>query len=726
MGSGASTETKSEQCPPSDKAKLYQIFKRHDTNGDGVMDLPELASVLEAAGIDKTDVKHLRQIAMNSADANKDGKVSYVEFIDWVLGGEPLCNEGNISVALLLSDLVINLVGCSNVPHMDMFTSNSIYVVVSVHVGSETVCSIQSALGTGSNEVVWGEALKLPVCPSDLSLTKSELKFEVWDKDTLRDDFVGEATMSLSDFIKRPTRRLLLACRGDAVLSSSVPREPCYLTVSIDVDSMPKAWPRPVLDDLDISKYPKHIFIMSRGTRGDIQPFVALARGMAEEFGWLITICSEIRWKEFIYSKTKGLRKGRVRFLPSGGDTQTRIERAGAKWMMESKTEVLQAMMLAWSEAEFFSSGPCFVYNCKRLQALGRVDLIISAFNLVGLGLLVSEVCSVPLATFVLQPSSIPSSDPTWKSVVNIDTGNKFSLTDFLEDSFTSHKTLALLKTLAESNPFASFTLSHLRKEHGLKPAETWKVMFDNEVPIIIPMAPETFARPSDWGSHIRFTDYIFLHTGVGGLEGTLDPEIADFIRQARAANRKLVVMSFSSMPVARKKMLQSVVKMLDESDFQFSLVYVGKKYDDSIPAALESQAEILTKDGRFLEVERADFGVLFQEMDAFIIHGGLGTTVEALRMHKPVAVTGLLLMDQRFWGHVCFEKGVGPEPVHIDEFTNICVDFINRAFCEDSEYTNRAQSLTWGDEAGDGVKVNIHAFAEILEEGVNVVQTKC
>ena len=62
-----------------------------------------------------------------------------------------------------------------------------------------------------------------------------------------------------------------------------------------------------------------------------------------------------------------------------------------------------------------------------------------------------------------------------------------------------------------------------------------------------------------------------------------------------------------------------------------------------------------------------ADFGVLFRQMDAFVVHGGLGTTVEALRMKKPVAVTGVLLMDQRFWGGVCFNKGVGPAPVHFD-----------------------------------------------------------
>ena len=29
--------------------------------------------------------------------------------------------------------------------------------------------------------------------------------------------------------------------------------------------------------------------MMTRGTRGDVQPFVALARGLAQRLGWLVT-----------------------------------------------------------------------------------------------------------------------------------------------------------------------------------------------------------------------------------------------------------------------------------------------------------------------------------------------------------------------------------------------------------------------------------------------------
>ena len=34
--------------------------------------------------------------------------------------------------------------------------------------------------------------------------------------------------------------------------------------------------------------------------------------------------------------------------------------------------------------------------------------------------------------------------------------------------------------------------------------------------------------------------------------------------------------------------------------------------------------AEALARDGRLLEVEAADFGLLFPLFDAFIVHGGL------------------------------------------------------------------------------------------------------
>jgi len=169
-------------------------------------------------------------------------------------------------------------------------------------------------------------------------------------------------------------------------------------------------------------------------------------------------------------------------------------------------------------------------------------------------------------------------------------------------------------------------------------------------------------------------------------------------------------------MPVSKKKVLNCIVKMLEESRYPFSIIYVGNPPDEALGADLGRKVESAAAEGKLLEAQRADFGALFRQMDFFIVHGGLGTTVEALRMKKPVCITGLLLMDQRFWGKVCYEQNVGPHPVHIDRFHDSCVDFINRALDPASDWVENAAKSDWGHEDNDGVKANVDKFATLLE----------
>jgi UDP:flavonoid glycosyltransferase YjiC (YdhE family) len=147
-------------------------------------------------------------------------------------------------------------------------------------------------------------------------------------------------------------------------------------------------------------------------------------------------------------------------------------------------------------------------------------------------------------------------------------------------------------------------------------------------------------------------------------------------------------------------------------------MMYVGKMQPDRVPRSVMEKADALKAEGRLLEVDKADFGILFKEIDAFIVHGGLGTTVEAMRMRKPVAVTGILLMDQRFWGEVCFQKGIGPAPVHIDNFSKSCVDFVNQALDPYSKWAQNARELDMGDVESDGVRANVTHFASLLDSG--------
>mmetsp|Transcript_22908 Transcript_22908/g.47522 ORF Transcript_22908/g.47522 Transcript_22908/m.47522 type:complete len:442 (+) Transcript_22908:35-1360(+) len=438
---------------------------------------------------------------------------------------------------------------------------------------------------------------------------------------------------------------------------------------------------------------------------------------MAEQRGWRITICTELRWKSFVLSNAAGLSQGQMRFLDAGGDTETRVNSALGQWATNQKSEFMQMMMLSNSESEFFNSCTVVMKHLQSFKDQGtQVDMLVYGMTLTSIALMANELYKVPVVGFILQPSLIPSTDPAWTAVQAIKT-HGISLMDSLEESmFTSQDALAFWKAFAEKNPFSGYNVNAMRRWFGLDPADTWTVMKERNQPIVIPMRPGTFQRPEDWWDGICCTNFIFLRKGSGG-GGSLPQPLEDFIQGARDASAKLGIMTFSSMPVHRQAMLQCATKMVKDCPFNLRLIYVGKRYEDTIPADLAAETEALEKEGRLLETEKADFGVLFQRMDIFIVHGGLGTTVEALRLKKPTTVTGPLLLDQRFWGNVCHDKGVGPPATHIDNFSEECLKFVNGALDpKDPEgWQGKAKESDWGDAADDGVKSNVDCFAELL-----------
>eukprot|EP00929_Paragymnodinium_shiwhaense_P063521 TRINITY_DN31723_c0_g1_i3.p1 TRINITY_DN31723_c0_g1~~TRINITY_DN31723_c0_g1_i3.p1 ORF type:complete len:170 (-),score=40.17 TRINITY_DN31723_c0_g1_i3:323-832(-) len=66
--------------------EVKQAFKNADTNGDGMISLDELGSLMEKlCGFDEYQIFALFQ----AMDTNNDGQVSYDEFVDWVMLDDP-------------------------------------------------------------------------------------------------------------------------------------------------------------------------------------------------------------------------------------------------------------------------------------------------------------------------------------------------------------------------------------------------------------------------------------------------------------------------------------------------------------------------------------------------------------------------------------------------------------------------------------------------------------
>eukprot|EP00928_Gymnodinium_smaydae_P018297 TRINITY_DN16972_c0_g1_i1.p1 TRINITY_DN16972_c0_g1~~TRINITY_DN16972_c0_g1_i1.p1 ORF type:complete len:1074 (-),score=193.09 TRINITY_DN16972_c0_g1_i1:69-2945(-) len=537
---------------------------------------------------------------------------------------------------------------------------------------------------------------------------------------------LGRCVIPLADLISRPTRKLLVSGKDANVVlcDATTPPTPMEMQVSVVASTLPSEWPKPRESErYTATTYPHHVFILTRGTRGDVQPFVALARGMAEQRGWLVTICTELRWRDFV-KKHSNVSRGRIRFRSSGGDTEANMSARLSQWAIACKADAMQMMIMAATEANFFPSAPVFNHHVLEAQFEPKpVDLLVFGLTCAGIAAVLSEHFKIPLVGFILQPSCIPSEDTEWTAVQHLVQPSQLPPAKLLslvqEKVFTGHGTLGVIKHCMERSPLDNLNLNQMRKWYGLPPIDTWDLFKTANVPIVIPIQEGTFKRPADWWSNVCLTEFIFLRQpGSSSAAHKLAEPLGSFVANAKAASAKLCLMTFSSMPVARPVMLRCAVKMVESCKFNVRLVYVGPKQGE-VPEDLQPRVKTLSETGRLLEVDRADFGVLFAQMDCFVVHGGLGTTVEALRIGKPICVTGPLLLDQRFWGSVCASKNVGPEYVHIDDFEKTCVEFVNGALDPTDPHGWQQSALegrdNWGDADDDGVAANVDVFADML-----------
>jgi sterol 3beta-glucosyltransferase len=116
------------------------------------------------------------------------------------------------------------------------------------------------------------------------------------------------------------------------------------------------------------------------------------------------------------------------------------------------------------------------------------------------------------------------------------------------------------------------------------------------------------------------------------------------------------------------------------------------------------------------MEIEGAPHDWLFPRMAAVVHHGGAGTTAEGLRAGKPTAVFPSNFGDQLFWGRQVRALGVGAEPVRQKKLT---IERLTAAICVVTEGESTRRRAAWLGErirAEDGVARAVEVVAGLGE----------
>jgi sterol 3beta-glucosyltransferase len=410
-----------------------------------------------------------------------------------------------------------------------------------------------------------------------------------------------------------------------------------------------------------------NITILTIGSRGDVQPFVALGVGL-EEAGHEVTLATGKAFEAFVAEH--GLRHFALEV-----DLLERLQSPEGKAAVSGK-KLLTTMKKA---ASMYSR----VLNQEWAASQGADALVYHPKALGGYH--IAEALDVP--GFLTHPVPMFSPTRAFPNPVLPVTNLGGVLNRFSYEAF-----LRLLTA-----PYHR-TINRWRKE-TLKLPPTSLLASELEVrgrPIqrLLCCSSHVVSPPSDWDDSTSVTGYWFLD----GSEKWQPPaHLAEFLKKGPAP----IYVGFGSLGTwASQNVINATLAALKHSGQRSVLTTSAGRVPLNVPDDV-------------CVIDSAPHEWLFPKMAAVVHHGGAGTTAEGLRAGKPTLICPTSMNDQAFWGRRAFELGVGPKPIPQNKLT---AEMLGRAIhgaVTDGAIHRRAEELGQMIRAERGV---VRAV-EIIEE---------
>lgn len=465
-------------------------------------------------------------------------------------------------------------------------------------------------------------------------------------------------------------------------------------TVEVDLDKsapvaseflefQPVEGPPIILDDTSFSDSKKsiprlNIAILVVGTRGDVQPFLAMAKRL-QEFGHRVRLATHANFRTFV-------RSAGVDFFPLGGDP-----RVLAGYMARNKglipsgpgeisiqrkqiKAIIESLLPACTDPDIETGVPF------RSQAIIANPPAYGHAH-------VAEALGVPIHIFFTMPwtptyefphplARVPQSAGYWLSYIIVDLLIWWGIRSYIND-FRRRK--------LKLPPIAYFSTYHGSISH-LPTAYMW--------------SPHLVPKPSDWGSLVDVVGYCLLNLG-----SKYQPQ-ENFVQWIQRGPEPIYI-GFGSMPLEDPKKTTEIILEALQDTGQRGIIDRG--WGD-----LGKITEV--PDNIFL-LEDCPHDWLFPQCSAVVHHGGAGTTATGLKAGCPTTIVPFF-GDQFFWGDRVQQKGLGPAPIPISQLT---VENLSNAvrFMLQPEVKSRAMELAKLIENEDGVAAAVDAFHRHLPDEI-------
>ncbi len=411
------------------------------------------------------------------------------------------------------------------------------------------------------------------------------------------------------------------------------------------------------------------ITILTYGSRGDVEPFVALAQGFfraghsvrlaGPEYFTSLAKTDEI---DFIGLPGDPLRL--VQDLVDGaGFSQLRIILVMGKFVVPLAARVLKQARTACEDS----------------------DVIIHSFLLTSVGYELAREMGIPDISCQLFPVFSSTAEFPAPTFPDLSLGDSYRrLTHNLVTQIFWQGSRFLYGRVRRNNP-------------QLSPLTSWPFDASNDwqTPILYGFSPHVVPRPQEWRDDVHITGYWFSDE-LG--EWSPSKKLLDFIN---AGPPPISIVFGSTVTQKWGRIIKSVLEALAISEQRGIIVGVRDRSLDTSPDVFQA--------------DYVPYSWLFKRSAAIIHHGGAGTTGIGLMAGIPNIILPFT-SDQPFWGDRVYSLGVGPKPIPA---RNISAKMLAEAIVSavnDEEMRTRAKVLGESICAEDGISRAVNLIQKYVD----------
>ena len=426
--------------------------------------------------------------------------------------------------------------------------------------------------------------------------------------------------------------------------------------------------------------------LLTIGSRGDVQPYIALGKGLIKE-GHQVVIITHSEFRNFVESHG-------IQFEEIAGNPVELMS-----LMVEN--ESMNVKMLREASSKFRGWIDALLQTSWEVCNRRKFDILIESPSAM-VGIHITEALQIPYFRAFTMPWTRTRAYPHAFIVPDQKRGGNYNyLTHVLfENVFWKGISGQVNKWRVETLGLGKTNLFLLQQ---------------NNVPFLYNVSPTIFPPSIDFSEWVRVTGYWFLDD-KSTFKSPL--ELQEFISEARLKGKKLVYIGFGSIVVSNaKEMTEALVEAVTEADV-YCILNKGwsERLDDKAAKRIEVDLP-----GNILNIENVPHDWLFPQVDAAVHHGGSGTTGASLRAGLPTVIKPFF-GDQFFYASRVEDIGVG---IALKKLNSQTLAEALKVATTNKTMKDRAELIKKKISKEDGIKTAISAIYNELEYARSVTLSR-